>query len=249
MRNRIGGRRGHAGNFAPPRRIPPVAVRVSQTSAGFSCVCRGTRIAALHCMKPTATPAIHCDVPVFYATTEGQTRLIAERLAGELRSHDLTSEAIDVGGTDAARIDWTRVRGVIVGASVHMQRHQRRAYRFVGAHIDDLNRVPSAFISVSLSAASWNPDEKTAAQRIAEAFPAYQGWTPALVSSVAGALAYTQYGFFKKRLLQRIARKEGAPVDASRDYEFTNWEKVDRLACALIGLIHERAAKAQIAAA
>jgi menaquinone-dependent protoporphyrinogen oxidase len=154
-----------------------------------------------------------------------------------------------VKSADAARIDWTRVRGVILGASLHMQRHQRRAYRFVGAHVDDLNRVPSGFFSVSLSAASSNPEERTAALRLAETFPAYQGWTPALIASVAGCLAYTRYGFFKKRLMQRIARKEGAPVDASRDYEFTNWEKVDRLACALVGLIREHAAKPQIAAA
>jgi menaquinone-dependent protoporphyrinogen oxidase len=200
-------------------------------------------------MKPAAAPRIHCDVPVFYATTEGQTRRIAERLAAELRNHDLTSEAVDIDSPEAAHVDWTCVRGVILGASIHMQRHQRRAYRFVGAHVDDLNRVPSAFYSVSLSAASSNPDERTAALRIAETFPAYQGWTPALVASVAGGLAYTRYGFFTKRMMQRIARKEGAPMDASRDYEFTNWEKVDRLACALIGLIHERAAKPQIVAA
>jgi menaquinone-dependent protoporphyrinogen oxidase len=199
-------------------------------------------------MRSTSHPTIRCDVPVLYATTEGQTRRIAERLVNVLRAHDLTSEAFDVAGPEAAAIDWTAARGAIVGASLHMQRHQRRAYRFVGEHVDDLRRIPSAFFSVSLSAASWDTEEKAAARRIAEAFPEYQGWNPAMVASFAGRLAYTKYGFFTKRLMQRIARKEGAPVDTSRDYELTNWEKVDRLALAMSGVIHEHAARPQIAA-
>lgn len=200
-------------------------------------------------MKTRVSPRVRCDVPVFYATTDGQTRRIAERLVRELRAHELTSDAIDVASPDAGSIDWSGVRGVIVGASLHMGRHQRRAYRFVGAHVADLNRLPSAFFSVSLSAASWNPEEKAEALRLAEAFPDHQGWTPAITVSVAGRLAYTRYGFFTKHLMKRIAVKGGAPADATRDYEFTNWEKVDRLACAVVGLVHERAAKPQIAAA
>lgn len=200
-------------------------------------------------MAKTSTPTIRCDVPVFFATTEGQTRRIAERLAQDLRDQGLISSAFEVNSEEAASIDWSSVRGALLGASLHMQRHQRRAYRFVGAHIDELNRLPTAFFSVSLAAASANPDEKAAALRIAEAFPDHQGWKPSMVLSVAGRLAYTKYGFLKKRLMQRIARKEGAPVDASRDYEMTNWEKVDRLAMALAGLVKEHAAKPQIAAA
>jgi menaquinone-dependent protoporphyrinogen IX oxidase len=30
--------------------------------------------------------------------------------------------------------------------------------------------------------------------------------------------------------MKRIARKEGAPTDTSRDYEFTDWTRVDALA-------------------
>jgi menaquinone-dependent protoporphyrinogen oxidase len=28
--------------------------------------------------------------------------------------------------------------------------------------------------------------------------------------------------------MKRIARKAGAPTDTSRDYEFTNWQALDR---------------------
>lgn len=173
---------------------------------------------------------LHYDVPVFYASTEGQTRRIAEHLADQFLEHGFTSHAIDMASPEAETIDWTRVRGAVVGASLHMQKHQRAAHDFVARHADDLNRVPSAFFSVSLAAASANIDEVRAAQTLADAFPAAHRWRPAIVASVAGRLAYTKYGFLTRLLMKHIARKEGAPTDTSRDYELTNWEKVDRLA-------------------
>jgi menaquinone-dependent protoporphyrinogen oxidase len=200
-------------------------------------------------MSTTPTPPVTCDVPVFFATTEGQTRRIAERLAGVLREHGLSSRTIDLGSREADRVDWSRVRGAIVGASLHAGKHQSVARTFARSHAAALTRVPSAFFSVSLSANSSNPDEREAARRLADEFPAGCGWQPAIVQPLAGRLAYTQYGFLKRQILKRIARKEGAPTDTSRDYEFTNWEKVDRLAQALGGVIREHAAKRQIAAA
>ena len=61
-----------------------------------------------------------CELPVFYATTEGQTRRIAERLAALLHERGLDSRAIDVRSPDARDVDWVAVRAVAVGASVHL---------------------------------------------------------------------------------------------------------------------------------
>jgi menaquinone-dependent protoporphyrinogen oxidase len=200
-------------------------------------------------MTTTPTQPVTCDVPVFFATTEGQTRRIAERLASVLSGHGFSSRAVDLDSGDADAIDWARVRGAIVGASIHVGKHQSVARAFARTHAAELTRVPSAFFSVSLSANSSNPDERAAARRLADGFPESCGWHAAIVESLAGRLAYTRYGFLKRQLMKRIARKEGAPTDTSRDYEFTNWEKVDRLADALVGLIREHARKCQIAAA
>ena len=52
-----------------------------------------------------------CEVPVFYATTEGQTRRIAERLAAQVLEHGLDSRAIAIGSAEADTVDWTQVRG------------------------------------------------------------------------------------------------------------------------------------------
>jgi hypothetical protein len=50
------------------------------------------------------------------------------------------------------------------------------------------------------------------------------------VECFAGKLAYSRYGFFKRQLMRYIAWREGAPTDARRDYEFTDWTAVRRFA-------------------
>jgi len=177
-----------------------------------------------------ATNISLCTVPVFFATSEGQTRKIAERFAAVLRDEGVASTTYDVAELEDEVIDWTLVRGVIVGASLHAGKHQSAAHAFVSTHASRLNRVPSLFFSVSLAAASTNPGEPRKAQEIANAFPAVHGWRPQAVISLAGRLAYSQYNFLIRFVMKRIARKEGAPTDTSRDYEFTNWVRVEQLA-------------------
>jgi menaquinone-dependent protoporphyrinogen oxidase len=183
-------------------------------------------------------------VPVFFATSEGQTCRIARRIASALNDLGLESCVIDVAGPNASAIDWTHVRGAFVGASLHAGKHQKAAKRFVSAHAVDLTSVPSAFFSVSLSAASKNAKEVEAAEHLAKAFPVACGWMPARIVSVAGRLAYREYGFFIRWVMKRIAKKEGAPTDTSRDYELTNWEDVDALVRDMARRIHTRAAVA-----
>jgi len=42
--------------------------------------------------------------------------------------------------------------------------------------------------------------------------------------------------------MKRIARKEGAPIDTTRDYEFTNWVRVEELAREFASTVKVRAA-------
>jgi menaquinone-dependent protoporphyrinogen oxidase len=171
-----------------------------------------------------------CEVPVLYATTEGQTQRIAERLAHHLRERGFDAEAFNVDSPTAAAIAWDRTRGIALGASLHMQRHQSAARRFALQYRDRLAALPSLFFSVSLSAASKIPGEREAAQRLAEALPLAVGWEPWRVASVAGRLAYSRYGWLVRWFMRRIALKEGASGDMTRDHEYTDWAQVAQLA-------------------
>ncbi len=80
-----------------------------------------------------------CEIPVFYATTEGQTRRIAERLATLFKEHGLASAAIDVESERAALFNWRPVRAVLLGASLHMD-GTSQALRASSARINTSSR-------------------------------------------------------------------------------------------------------------
>ena len=164
-----------------------------------------------------------CTIPVFYATTHGQTRRIAEAIADVLRKDGHASVALDVTSEAGRHFDWRRASGAVLTASLHAGRHQSSAANLAREHVAHLNGMPSWFVSVSLSAASTHAEERAAAERLARAFVEGVGWTPSRVSCVAGRLAYTEYSFFTRWFMRRIARKEGGPTDTSRDHELTDW--------------------------
>ncbi len=170
------------------------------------------------------------ELPVFYATTEGQTRRIAERLSAMLHERGVDSQPIDVTEPGARRVDWREVRAVIVGASVHGGRHQAAIEDFIRANRDELNARPSAFFSVSMRAASPAPADQNAAQELARTFAAGTGWQSNRVTALAGRLAYTKYGWPTRWFIKRIAKRGGLATDTTRDHEYTDWIQVAGLA-------------------
>ncbi len=165
-------------------------------------------------------------VLVLYGTTEGQTAHIAEVIAEELRDRGHEADHVDVEGLHGA------IPGdydaVIVGASIHMGKHDKHVVEFVKKNLETLNRLPSAFFSVSL-AAYGDPAE---AEGYVDEFENDTGWRPDRIALFGGALLYTQYGFIKRRLMKKIAEDKPGQlgVDTSRDYVYTEWDAVKRFA-------------------
>ena len=161
-----------------------------------------------------------------YGTTEGQTAKIAEFVADVLRDHDLDVTTLDVKDTAGTIPDG--YDGVLVGASIHMRKHDKHVVDFVKKNQDTLARVPAAFFSVSLAAAG----DDSEARSYVEAFVEETGWRPHRVAVFGGALLYTQYGFVKRHMLKHIVRDKPGDfsTDLSHDYVYTEWDGVKRFA-------------------
>ena len=190
-----------------------------------------------------------CDVPIFYATTHGQTRRIAEHFARCLRAQGFSSEAFDVSSPAAQAFRWNRALGAVLGASLHRGKHQPAACRFAKDHRNEIAAIPTLFFSVSLSAASLDGHEREAARRIAEDFVRAAAWSPWQVVCVPGRLAYTRYNLLTRWLMRRIAKKERAPTDTNRDHELTDWAAVERIARELAAQIRATSGQALSASA
>ena len=162
---------------------------------------------------------------VSYGTTEGLTARISKYIADVIRSHGHEADAVDIKGSGATELDG--YNAVIVGASIHMGKHEGYVRDFVKENRNALKRIPSAFFSVSLAA----HDNIEEAEGYIEEFFRQTGWRPARVGLFGGALLYTHYGFIKRRLMKKIARDKGNPdTDTSRDYVYTEWDGVKHFA-------------------
>jgi menaquinone-dependent protoporphyrinogen oxidase len=87
---------------------------------------------------------------------------------------------------------------------------------------------PSAFFSVSLTAADDTDEAREATQRCIDDFLAETGWTPARSVAIAGALQYREYSVFTRTLVRLMMRRGGHPTDTSHDYDYTDWDAVER---------------------
>lgn len=165
---------------------------------------------------------------VLYATTEGHTAKIAQAVAQRLRGTGHTVE-LHRADTVPAGLDPATHDGVIIGASIHYGHHPKHLHAFIRRHRAALASRPAAFFSVSLSGGG--PGAKPeAARRYLETFLRQTGWRPRQTASFAGALQYSRYGFFKKLMMRLIVGMAGGDTDATRDYEYTDWENVQRFA-------------------
>lgn len=165
---------------------------------------------------------------LLYASVEGQTAMIAERIARRLREHAHNVDMLPAD-TDPARFDIATYEGVILGASIHYGHHPAYVRSLVRRQLGALNARPNAFFSVSLSAGGLRP-KPAAAKRYIDKFLRRTGWTPQLVASFAGAIKYSLYGPIKRRVMIVFVGLGGGETDTSRDYEYTDWAAVERFA-------------------
>jgi menaquinone-dependent protoporphyrinogen oxidase len=185
---------------------------------------------------------------VAYATTDGMTARIAQRIGEAARG---AGSAVDVFDFCALPhdLDPRGYDGILIGASMHAQGYQRAATRFVRRYADALRSRPSGFFSVCLSIASKQPEERAESRRIAERFPARLGWQPDFVEIIAGALMFSRYGWLRRWAMKFIAKKEMGSADTTRDTIFTDWVAVNRFARDFVGFVADRTSKSTLAAA
>jgi menaquinone-dependent protoporphyrinogen oxidase len=161
---------------------------------------------------------------IAYGTTEGQTARIADHIADVIQKRGIEAQALDLKRSTHVPLD--DYDAVIVGGSIHMGKHQNDVADFVSTNRSALERLRSAFFSVSLAA---HGDLENAEAYVAN-FEQQTGWHPTKVGLFGGALLYRQYGLFRRYMMKRIVRDKpgGLSADTSRDHSYTDWAQVER---------------------
>jgi menaquinone-dependent protoporphyrinogen oxidase len=185
---------------------------------------------------------------VVYATREGQTRKIAKHVGERLEARQQAFVVLDAAEVPE-EFDLSGYSAVLVCASLHAGKYEKEVVRFAKKYLvevrDALASLPTVFLSVSLSERTVEDEEGDPAlraqaaadvKRTIDEFLAETGWHPTHVAAAAGALLYRKYNFVIRLIMKRISRKAGGPVDTSRDYEFTDWNRIDQLVDDLLAM-------------
>ena len=164
-------------------------------------------------------------VLVLYGTTDGHTRLIADAIGDTLRQSGVDADVIRAGTEDPNPAAYA---GVIVAASIQAGGYQKAVEHWVRAHARELDERPAAFVSACLSIVNPSPKVIADLDAIVSRFVKTTGWRPPRIKHVAGALLYTRYNVFKRWVMKRIAASHGRATDTTRDYDYTDWQDLER---------------------
>ena len=168
------------------------------------------------------------QILVLFASFDGQAARVAARIGAVLARGGHAVEVRRVGKAQAAQ-PLGEHDAVIVGGAVRYGRHARALELLVRECANAIASRPNAFFSVSLSAGGPGARPANAARQVDE-FCARTGWRPREVVTFAGALVYSRYNFLIRFMMRLIVGMAGGDTDTSRDYEYTDWDAVERFA-------------------
>lgn len=165
-------------------------------------------------------------VLVAYASREGQTEKIAKHVASRLAARGLEPVVVNLklGQSEA---DVPSCAAAIIAGSVHRGRHDQELTGFIMRHAPTLRGGPSAFVCVSLSAASHDPNDRAAIDELAQSFLYDVGWHPDEIKHVAGAVRDSQLNILERYTVHAVMYQKDIAADPSGETELTNWQDVD----------------------
>lgn len=177
-------------------------------------------------------------VLVVYGSNFGQAETVVRRIAAALegRGHAVAVHKGDAVPTGVAVADFD---AVVVGASIVVGKYQGYIRDFVRRNLDALRARPAAFVSVNGANPESDPGWQAEARGYVDGFLQETGWEPRWTAAFAGALRYPRYGRVLRFVMRMISRQEGGPTDTSREFEFTDWDHVDRFAAELADALAE----------
>ncbi len=170
---------------------------------------------------------------IVYATTDGHTRRICDRLKQVMESmgRQVTvallaeAETLDLHGFDR----------VVMGASIRYGRHQPIVAEFIARHQALLESRPSAFFSVNIVARKPNkstPETNPYCRKFLKSIR----WQPRLSAVFAGKLDYPSYRFVDRQMIRLIMLITKGPTDPKAVVEFTDWAKVEAFGRQVCGI-------------
>jgi len=165
---------------------------------------------------------------LYYATRDGQSRRIAERIAGRLAEKGIAASPHGLAALPVPQ-KLAQARLVTLVAAVRYGRHLPEAERFLAIYRTLRAPPPLVFLSVNLTARKPGKDTAEGNAYLRKSI-ARRRLAPALALAIAGRLDYARYSWADRQLIRFIMKLTGGPTDPTTSVEYTPWNVVDDVA-------------------
>ncbi len=175
------------------------------------------------------------DVALFYATRDGQSRRIAERIASGLAVHGIPAVPQDLAVIPPASSSLAAARLAVLVAAVRYGAPLPEAEQFL-ASFGKLREPPQlVLLSVNLTARKPGKDTAEGNPYLRKSIARHR-LAPALALAIAGRLEYPRYSWRDRQLIRFIMMLTGGPTDPKTCIDYTPWDVVDRVALQIAAL-------------
>ncbi len=160
---------------------------------------------------------------IIYSTTDGQTKLICERIKSLSKFNNQT-KLLEID--EAIKENLQPYEVITIGASIRYGKHSPSVLNFIKENLETLKKKKSVFFSVNVVA---RKEEKSSPETnpYVIKFLKLTKWNPNKKEVFAGKIDYPKYSFLDRQIIRLIMFITKGPTDTSKSYEFTDWYKVD----------------------
>ncbi|MFC6275993.1 menaquinone-dependent protoporphyrinogen IX dehydrogenase [Psittacicella hinzii] len=171
------------------------------------------------------------QVLIITGSREGHTSKLGQYIGQRLSEQSEVSVTYlplkQANSLSHAELQLEKYASVVIGASIHYGHFPRELLAFVAKHLAYLSSHPCHFFGVNLTA---RKPEKSSPETNAyvRKFLAQSPWQPTSVGVFAGALNYSQLGFFDRTMIRFIMMLTKGDTDPATNKVYTDYQDVDK---------------------
>ena len=170
---------------------------------------------------------------ILYSSRFGQTLKIAQALKHQWL--DAGAQVTLANLEHTSDLNLNNFDKVVIGASIRYGHFAKCLQAFSSAQAQVLNRLPSAFFSVSIlanKAHKSTPETHTYTRKFLE----HSAWQPKHIGIFAGELAYHKYHLVDRYLMKLVMKINQGETNTRAHIEFTDWNKVQQFGAEVLSM-------------
>ncbi len=162
-------------------------------------------------------------VLIIYATTDGHTRKICERLQQVIEQRNSQVQLLQI---DEPHPDLSQYDKIVIGASIRYGKHSKLIYEFIKQNQQILESRPNAFFSVNVVARKPEKNQPDTNPYLKK-FLSQIDWRPKQLAVFAGNLDYPSCGYLDRQMIRLIMWMTKGPTAPDTVVDFTDWDQVE----------------------